>query len=86
MGIPCLAGLLPIKSHRMLRYLEENVPGIVIPDAVRERILAAPAERVREESIDICADIVRRLRGRTAGVHIMPVGDYTMVAEILARA
>ncbi len=86
MGVPLLAGLLPIKSHRMLRYLEENVPGVSVPASIRERILAAPADRVREESIDICADIVRRLRGRTAGVHIMPVGDYTMVPEILARA
>ncbi len=85
LGIPCLAGLLPVKSRKMLHYLEEHVPGIRIPAAVRERLLAAPEERVREVSIAITAELIGRLRGKVAGVHLMPVGDYSMVPEILDR-
>lgn len=85
LGVPVLAGVLPIKSRKMLAYLEKNVPGIVVPEEVRRRILEAPEDRVREASIDIAASIVRGLRGKVAGAHLMPVGDYSMIPEILER-
>jgi 5,10-methylenetetrahydrofolate reductase len=83
--VHCLAGVLPVKSHRMLRYLDENVPGIVIPEGVRRRIMGVPEERVREESIAMSAEIIQELKGCVDGAHIMPVGDYSMVPEILSR-
>jgi 5,10-methylenetetrahydrofolate reductase len=88
LGVHCLAGILPIKSHRMLRYLDENVPGIIIPGKVRDRIMGVPPEKVREESITMAAEIIGELeemKGALAGVHIMPVGDYSMVPDLLEK-
>jgi 5,10-methylenetetrahydrofolate reductase len=85
LGVPCLAGVLPVKSLKMLEYLEKNVPGIVIPPGVKKRIAGVEPGRVREESIAIAAEIVDGLRGVAAGAHLMPVGDYSMVPEILER-
>lgn len=84
LDIPCLAGVLPIKSHRMLHYLDEKVPGIVIPEKIRRRILKTPPDRVRGESVVIAAEIIKGLENKVAGAHIMPVGDYSMVPDILA--
>jgi methylenetetrahydrofolate reductase (NADPH) len=83
-GFPVIVGLLPIKSHRMLRYLDENVPGIKIPRKVRERLEKTPPEGVRHESVLICRELMEEMRGAAAGVHIMPVGEASLVQDILA--
>jgi 5,10-methylenetetrahydrofolate reductase len=84
MGFPVIAGLLPIKSHRMLRYLDENVPGIKIPPEVRDRLEKTPPEKVRGESVLICRELMEELKDVAAGVHIMPVGEASLVGDILA--
>jgi 5,10-methylenetetrahydrofolate reductase len=86
MNFPVIVGLLPIKSHRMLRYLDENVPGIKIPPAVRERIAKTPAEMVRRESVLICRELMEQFQGLAAGVHIMPVGESSLVHDVLPAA
>jgi 5,10-methylenetetrahydrofolate reductase len=86
LGFPVLVGLLPVKSHRMLRYLDENVPGIRIPVEVRDRLAKTPAERVRAEGVLLCRELIAELRGLAAGVHLMPVGDPALVPEILGPA
>lgn len=86
MDFPVIAGLLPIKSHRMLRYLDENVPGIKIPPEVRDRLEKTPAEKVRGESVLICRELMEDLKDVAAGVHIMPVGEASLVGDILSGA
>ncbi len=85
LGLPLLAGVLPIKSLKMLRYLEENVPGIKVPAKVGKMIEGAPADGVREVSVGVAAEIIEGLKGKVAGAHLMPVGDYSMVPAIVAR-
>jgi 5,10-methylenetetrahydrofolate reductase len=83
MEFPVIVGLLPIKSHKMLHYLDENVPGIRIPPEVRDRLARTPAEMVRQESVLISRELIEELRGMAAGVHIMPVGEASLVGDIL---
>jgi 5,10-methylenetetrahydrofolate reductase len=83
--LPAIIGILPIKSHKMLRYLDENVPGITIPPEVRDRLAKSPAEGVRDESVLLSRELIEDLRGKAAGVHIMPVGEASLVGDILGE-
>ncbi|MBE0429756.1 MAG: methylenetetrahydrofolate reductase [Thermoleophilia bacterium] len=81
-----LAGVAPLKSAGMAKYMKNRVAGMDVPDTVVERMGAA--EDSQSEGIDICVEIidrVRRVEG-VAGVHIMAVEWEEAVPEILSRA
>jgi methylenetetrahydrofolate reductase (NADPH) len=82
-----LAGVGPIRSLRALERMQQ-IPGIVVPPAVEARLRGVPPERVHDESIAMCAEIITELRAITdlAGVHVMAFGAEHLVPEILERA
>jgi len=81
-----LAGVLPVKSLRMARYMKEHVAGMSIPDELVNRI--AKAENQQAEGISISVEIISQLRkiAGVKGVHIMPVGWEAALPEIVSRA
>lgn len=80
-----LAGVIPIKSAGMLRYMKNNVPGIMVPDEVVTRM--AEAENAKEEGVRIIIEIVEQLKviPGVHGVHIMAVGWEDIVPEIVEK-
>ncbi len=83
-----LAGLVPLKSAGMAKYLIDNVPGINIPESVIKRISGVPKEKAAEEGIAIlCESIeqIREIKG-IAGVHIMAIQWEHKIPEIAERA
>jgi methylenetetrahydrofolate reductase (NADPH) len=83
-----LAGLVPLKSAGMAKYLIDNVPGINIPESVIKRISGVPKEKAAEEGITIlCESIeqIREIKG-IAGVHIMAIQWEYKIPEIAERA
>ena len=82
-----LAGVGPIRSLRALERMQQ-IPGIVVAPAVERRLRGVPPERVQDESLTICAEIITELRAipDLAGVHVMAFGAETLVPEILERA
>lgn len=82
-----LAGVGPIRSLRGLERMRQ-IPGLRIPDAVEARLRAVPAERVGEEGRRVCIEIIEQLRGLdgVAGVHVMAIGQESVVPELLERA
>jgi methylenetetrahydrofolate reductase (NADPH) len=82
-----LAGVGPIRSLRALERMQ-SIPGIWIPETIVRRLRGVPPERVCEESIEICAEIIARLRelDGVSGVHVMAIGMEEIVPEILRRA
>jgi methylenetetrahydrofolate reductase (NADPH) len=83
-----LAGVGPIKSLRALEHMRDEVPGMSIPDDVARRLRDAPADRVAEEGLAICVEVIRAVREvpGLAGIHVMAVGWEDAVPEILERA
>jgi len=83
-----LAGVTPLRSYRMAKYMKENVPGIDIPDSIIERMRNAPQEYAREEGLNICVETIERLREIEGvhGIHIMAIGWEEIVPEIVKRA
>jgi methylenetetrahydrofolate reductase (NADPH) len=83
-----LAGIIPLKSFRMARYMVENVPGIMIPDSILKRLEAAPKEKAASEGIRICSEIIRQVREieGVAGVHIMAIEWEHRIPDIVEKA
>jgi 5,10-methylenetetrahydrofolate reductase len=83
-----LAGVGPIKSVGMARYMQNNVPGMDVPEDIVARLREAPKDQRRREGIKQCADIVSDLREveGVAGVHVMAIEWEEVVQEILELA
>ncbi len=73
LGLPVLVGLLPLASYRNAEFLHNEVPGMQVPEAVRERMRKAgggPAGR--KEGVAIAREMLEAVRARVAGAYIMP--------------
>jgi methylenetetrahydrofolate reductase (NADPH) len=81
-----LVGISPLKSLSAARYLNDNIPGVTIPDHVIRR-LADAGDRFAEESVTITVENLRRLMQKkgVSGVHIMPLGWEDSLPQIFKR-
>ncbi len=81
-----MAGVIPVKSVRALKYMKENVAGISVPDELVERM--EKAENPQEEGKAIAVELIGKLRNIAGvkGIHIMPVGWEAVLPEIVTRA
>jgi len=71
--IPVLAGVLPLVSSRNAEFLHNEVPGMTVPQSVRDRLAAAPTrQRAREVGVSVARDMVAAARDLAAGVYVMP--------------
>lgn len=81
--IKILGGIVPLRSAKMARYMNTNIPGVTIPDGIIEKL--DNAKNVEEESIAISADIMAGIRDKCDGIHFMPIKANHLVAGILDR-
>ncbi|MBN2318583.1 MAG: methylenetetrahydrofolate reductase [Acidobacteria bacterium] len=83
-----LAGVTPLKSAGMAKYMKKNVPGMDVPDSLIERLSAVPKENQAEEGIKICVEMIQQLKEieGVRGVHIMAIEWEEKVAEIVKAA
>ena len=80
---PVLVGILPLFGSRHANFLHNEVPGIVIPDKIRERIEDA-GEDGPKEGVRIALELIQQVRLWAQGVYLMPAfSRYDLVAEIL---
>ncbi|MBC7794729.1 MAG: bifunctional homocysteine S-methyltransferase/methylenetetrahydrofolate reductase [Clostridia bacterium] len=87
MNLQVLVGILPLSSSKNAEFLHREVPGMQIPEAIRERMRkAGKGEDARREGVTIACETLEALRERVAGAYIMPpLGKYDMAAEIIQR-
>jgi methylenetetrahydrofolate reductase (NADH) len=83
-----LAGVGPIRSLRALDHMLHNVPGLHIPEQVERRLRAAGEDRVAQEGVAMCAEIIAELRQipGVRGVHVMAPGFEAGIPGILGQA
>jgi len=81
-----LAGVIPIKSAGMARYMRDYVSGVSVPDEIITRMESA--EKAKEEGVNIILDIIEQLKEIPGihGIHIMAVGWEDIVPEIVEKA
>jgi methylenetetrahydrofolate reductase (NADPH) len=82
--IPILAGIIPLKSAAMARFMNKNVAGVFVPDELIDKM--AKAEDKTAAGIEIAADLMKSLKGICQGVHLMAIGWEKKVPTILDAA
>ena len=80
--LPVLMAVMPLHSHRQARFLNNEVPGISIPEAIMKRI--ATAANAPDTGLRIARDLVDQMSGLIQGAYVIPGGDYDLAAEIVA--
>ncbi len=83
-----LAGLTPLKSAGMARYMKNRVPGMDVPEAVVKRMADTPKEKQADEGVNICVESIQRLQSvaGVAGFHLMAIEWEEKVPEIVRRS
>jgi 5,10-methylenetetrahydrofolate reductase len=79
MNKPVLLGLMPLKSAKMARFMDKNVDGIDVPEAIISQM-----EDHGKSGIQICCDFIEQIIDYTDGIHIMAMGDVPGTSEIIA--
>ncbi|MHB9032419.1 MAG: methylenetetrahydrofolate reductase [Anaerolineae bacterium] len=84
-----LAGVMPLKSAGAARYINNNVAGIYVPEALVKRMSAAgKGQKARDEGIKMAAEIIAEVREMPGihGVHIMAVEWEEVVQPLVTMA
>ncbi len=83
-----LAGVTPLKSVGMARYMKEKVAGMEVPDEIIARMKSAGKEKAREEGLNICVEQIQRLHKIEGvhGIHLMAIEWEDAVHTIVERA
>ena len=81
-----LAGVIPMKSAGMARYMSKEVAGLEVPDSYVTRM--GQASDPKDEGVKICLEIIEEIRqiDGVHGIHMMAVGWEEMVPAIAERA
>ena len=91
-----MAGIIPLKAAGMAKYMNQNVPGIDVPQHMIDRLAAAAAEG-KEKGVkglpakvgmEMAAEMIAKIKAENLcdGVHIMAIGAEKNVPVILEKA
>ena len=82
---PIIVGVLPLANSRHAQFLHNEVPGMYLPDNVRDRMRKAGEENGPKEGAAMARDTIALCREKAAGVYLVPsFGRYEVVAELVA--
>jgi methylenetetrahydrofolate reductase (NADPH) len=84
-----LIGITPLKSLKVARYMNDQVPGVVISESLLKRMEKAEAAgNAQEEGIQIALEIIEKVKGKQGihGIHLMAVGWEEVVPRIVTEA
>jgi methionine synthase I (cobalamin-dependent) len=83
--VPVMLGVLPLVSFKNAEFLHNEVPGMQIPEEIRERMRKTPAgAEARKEGVRIAREMLFAVRNRVQGAYLMPpLGRYELALEVL---
>jgi len=84
--VPILVGIVLLKSAGMAKYMNNNVPGVQVPDPIVQRLADTPKADRKKVSAEIAGDLIRRMKPMCRGAHLMPLGWDDVVPDVLAHA
>jgi 5,10-methylenetetrahydrofolate reductase len=79
--VKIIAGIIPLRSEKSVRFLNENIAGISIPNHIIDRM--KKAEYPKELGMEIASGTIQELRSMCDGVHIMPIVSHENTGQIL---
>ena len=76
-----LAGIVLLKSAGMARFMNKNVAGVFVPDALIKEMEETKDKSA--QSVQIASRLIKELKPMCQGIHIMPIGWDKMVPRVL---
>ena len=80
-GIPVMAGIVMLKSSAMACYMNENIPGVCVPEFIIKEMEGAGDPL--GQSVEITGRLIRQFKQMCRGVHIMPIGWNRFLPRVL---
>ena len=86
--VKVLAGIILLTSAPMARFMNKNVAGVNVPQALIDEMAAAPKGRALDKGIEIAGRMIKRVKDEKMchGVHIMAICKEELVPDIMAAA
>ena len=85
LAVPILVGVLPLNGPRHASYLNNEVPGIDIPESILRRMQLA-GENAPNEGIRVALELIEEMRSWASGIYLMPAFNrYDLAAEIIEQ-
>ncbi len=81
-GVPVILGVLLLKNPRMVKFLNERIPGVQVPEELARRMEQAVDPLA--EGIKIAREAVSWARDLCQGVHLMTLGQEELIPDILS--
>ena len=80
---PVMLGLLPLRGYRHAEFLHNEIPGMTIPEGIRESLRSA-GDKASGVGVKLTQDFLREARHLVAGVYLMPpFKRYDVVPQVL---
>ncbi len=82
-----LVGITPLKSLKVAQYMNNEVPGVFVPEKIMKRMEAA-GDKAEEEGVQIALELIEAIKGKQGvnGIHLMAVGWEEIVPRIVKEA
>jgi methylenetetrahydrofolate reductase (NADPH) len=82
-----LVGITPLKSLKVAQYMNNEVPGVFIPEKILKRMEAA-GDKAEEEGFQIALELIESIKQKQGvnGIHIMAVGWEEIVPRLVTQA
>jgi 5,10-methylenetetrahydrofolate reductase len=83
--VKVLAGILVLRSAKMAEFMNANIPGVDVPQAIIDELKAAGDERALDVGVQIAVRTIKAVRAHCDGVHIMAVKAVDRLPEIIQK-
>lgn len=82
--VPFLPGIMPLVSERNAEYLNNEVPGITVPDSIRARMKGLDKEAGAREGLAIAKEFIDATIAAVGGYYLIPpFGKYELAVELI---
>lgn len=80
--LPVIMSIMPLHTLKYAQFLHNEIPGIIIPDEIFQRLEDA-GEHIAQEGVQIASELVEQMRGYIQGAYIIPGhGQYDLAAQV----
>lgn len=84
LNIPVVVGVLPLRNYRHADFLHNEVPGIRIPEKIREKLKNAEKDAIKV-GVQISKEFIKEAKNMVQGIYMMPpFGKYSVIEELLS--
>jgi 5,10-methylenetetrahydrofolate reductase len=86
--VKILAGIILLTSAPMARFMNKNIAGVFVPQALIDEMASAPKGQALATGVEIAGRMIREIKEKKMcdGVHIMAIGKEELVPDIMAAA